>query len=133
MTEHAVNSTVQRISQLLRGTPEPAAYRVLIVDDEDALRTGLVQFLRPCGYETVGARNGDEALDAVRDGKFELMLERHAVQSRSSRRSGASPASFRPARTIRSTGTAVAIRARCPARTSPSADASCTSRMSTTP
>jgi putative two-component system response regulator len=75
MTETSGNTTAHRISQLLRGTQEPLVRRVLVVDDEESIRTALAKFLRARGYEVTTAENGDEALAAVRSGdRFTLML-----------------------------------------------------------
>jgi len=43
-----------------------SATEVLIVDDDDDLRETLVQAMRDEGYQTVGAANGLEALDYLR-------------------------------------------------------------------
>ncbi len=75
MTEHSGSTTAHRISQLLRGAQEPLVRRVLIVDDEENIRTALARFLRARGYEVTDAENADQALAAVRGGdKFALML-----------------------------------------------------------
>jgi CheY-like chemotaxis protein len=42
--------------------------RVLIVEDEEALREILVENLRDCGYSVLAAPNGEEALERVRQG-----------------------------------------------------------------
>jgi response regulator RpfG family c-di-GMP phosphodiesterase len=75
MTEHSENNVSARISQIMRGVDEPLVRRVLVVDDEDSIRTALSKFLRARGYEVTAASNGEEALAAVADGqKFALML-----------------------------------------------------------
>lgn len=75
MTESTGNTTAHRISQLLRGSSEPLVRRVLIVDDEESIRTALAKFLRSRGYEVVTAEDGHQALDALRGGdRFTLML-----------------------------------------------------------
>jgi len=75
MMEHIANATVQRLSQIMRGTDEPLVRRVLVVDDEESIRLALAKFLRARGYEVTAAENGDEALAAVRGGdRFMLML-----------------------------------------------------------
>ncbi|MBK8479276.1 MAG: PAS domain S-box protein [Opitutaceae bacterium] len=48
--------------------PAPAARRILIVDDEDTVRSVLVRMLRSFGYETVTAVNGQEAVDLFHSG-----------------------------------------------------------------
>jgi len=75
MTEHTGSTAAHRISQLLRGTQEPLVRRVLVVDDEESIRTALARFLRARGYEVTTAESGEQALAAVRDGQtFALML-----------------------------------------------------------
>jgi CheY-like chemotaxis protein len=48
------------------GSAEPVA-ALLVVDDVDATRTGLVELLRLRGYEAHGARNGAEGLQTLRE------------------------------------------------------------------
>lgn len=56
-------------------THESAApLRVLVVDDEDALRNALARFLRERGYEVGEAKSGAEALVQLTDGEFALVL-----------------------------------------------------------
>jgi putative two-component system response regulator len=75
MTENSASTTAHRISQLLRGTQEPLVRRVLLVDDEESIRTALAKFLRTRGFEVTTAETGDAALAAMRAGdKFSLML-----------------------------------------------------------
>jgi len=75
MTEQPGTTTAHRISQLLRGGQEPLVRRVLVVDDEENVRTVLSRFLRTCGYEVATAADADEALAIVRDAdRFTLML-----------------------------------------------------------
>jgi CheY-like chemotaxis protein len=46
--------------------PAPAP-QVLVVDDEDSIRSALSEELREEGYDVVTAANGQEALDRLRD------------------------------------------------------------------
>jgi DNA-binding NtrC family response regulator len=48
--------------------------RVLIVDDEDALRTILSSELAGAGYEVATASDGEEGIAEVRNRKFDLVL-----------------------------------------------------------
>lgn len=48
--------------------------RVLVVDDEDALRNALSRFLTERGYEVAQARSGRDALEQLGAEKFALML-----------------------------------------------------------
>jgi len=47
---------------------------ILVVDDEEALRTVLSSELRNAGYEVNTASDGDEAISAVQTKKFDLVL-----------------------------------------------------------
>src|SRR5512143_3733759 len=48
--------------------------RVLVVDDEDALRMVLSSELSSSGYDVATASDGDEAVAAVQNKKFDLIL-----------------------------------------------------------
>jgi CheY-like chemotaxis protein len=48
--------------------------RVLIVDDDAGIRLLLVTFLRRYGFQTLQARNGREALDALRAGNADVAI-----------------------------------------------------------
>lgn len=50
------------------------AARVLVVDDEPQIRRIMKTTLTAQGYEVHEARSGEEALDAVRDQRFDLIL-----------------------------------------------------------
>jgi len=47
---------------------------ILVVDDEDALRTVLSSELSSAGYDVVTATDGDEAITEVQNKKFDLLL-----------------------------------------------------------
>ncbi|MDR3239705.1 MAG: response regulator transcription factor [Clostridiales bacterium] len=49
-------------------------YRVLIVDDEDAIRRGLREYAEFMGYEVDEAANGMEAVDKCRAEDFDLVV-----------------------------------------------------------
>ncbi len=51
-----------------------AAARILIVDDEPQIRRVLKSALSSQGYEVHDARSGEDALDAVRERRFDLIL-----------------------------------------------------------
>ena len=53
---------------------EPAQPRVLVVDDEDTIRTALARFLRGQGYEVEVVESGAEALAALERQRFVVML-----------------------------------------------------------
>ncbi len=48
--------------------------RILVVDDEDTLRTVLGTELTSAGYEVSTATDGDEAISEVQNKKFDLLL-----------------------------------------------------------
>ena len=48
--------------------------RILVVDDEDALRTVLSSELANAGYDVSTASDGDEAITVVQNKKFDLVL-----------------------------------------------------------
>jgi DNA-binding NtrC family response regulator len=48
--------------------------RILVVDDEEALRTVLSSELVSAGYDIATASDGDEAISAVQNKKFDLVL-----------------------------------------------------------
>jgi len=55
-------------------TEEPAKGRLLVVDDEAALMLALCDTLEGHGYLAVGCTNGEDALVALRQGSFDLLL-----------------------------------------------------------
>ncbi len=48
--------------------------RILVVDDEDALRMVLSSELSSSGYEVATASDGDEAITVIQNKKFDLVL-----------------------------------------------------------
>ena len=48
--------------------------RIMVVDDDPQIRRVLRTSLVAQGYEVVDARNGEEALETMRDGKFDLVI-----------------------------------------------------------
>jgi len=48
--------------------------RILVVDDEPQIRRVLRSALSSAGYEVQDARNGEEALQKIRDAKFDLVI-----------------------------------------------------------
>ncbi len=51
-----------------------AGTRVLVVEDDDAIRRGIVDALRVSGYVPIAARDGEEGLERALGGGYELML-----------------------------------------------------------
>ena len=52
----------------------PDTSRILVVDDEEALRTVLSNELNGAGYNVSTASDGDEAISTVQNKKFDLVL-----------------------------------------------------------
>ena len=48
--------------------------RILVVDDDRAMRLALAESLESCGYDITAAENGREALERFRKGKFDLVV-----------------------------------------------------------
>lgn len=57
-----------------RSTGLEPGRRVLVVDDDESIRRLLVAFLRRRGFQPIEARNGREALAAMRAGCADLVL-----------------------------------------------------------
>ena len=56
-------------------SPQPSAgTRILVVDDEDTIRTVLTKYLRTRGFEVEAVETGDAAIEAVSLTRFDLML-----------------------------------------------------------
>jgi DNA-binding response OmpR family regulator len=55
-------------------SPATTKGRILVVDDEEVIRTVLSRFLKSKGYDVVTAANGTEALDRVKKERPHLML-----------------------------------------------------------
>jgi DNA-binding response OmpR family regulator len=51
-----------------------AGTRVLVVEDDDAIRRGIVDALRVAGYQPIEARDGNDGLERALTGGYELML-----------------------------------------------------------
>lgn len=54
--------------------PMPEKNRILVVDDEEALRTVLSTELSSEGYEVSTAGDGNEAIDLVKENNYDLVL-----------------------------------------------------------
>jgi DNA-binding NtrC family response regulator len=48
--------------------------RILVVDDDHAMRLALSESLESCGYDILAAENGREALELFKKGKFDLVV-----------------------------------------------------------
>jgi DNA-binding response OmpR family regulator len=59
--------------------PPERVGRVLVVDDNDDVRNSLTEVLRVGGYDVIAARNDDEALGVLAEGRVGLLLLDHGV------------------------------------------------------
>lgn len=53
---------------------QPPIHNLLVVDDEESVRSALVRYLSAQGYTVGDAANGEEALEAIRTGSYSLVL-----------------------------------------------------------
>lgn len=60
--------------EVMRGSSEPGAVSVLVVDDDPETVRSLIRTLAALGNRVVAAHSGTEALDALRGGTFEVVL-----------------------------------------------------------
>ncbi len=67
-------SQPSRLSRSLRAVTEPQVRRILLVDDEELIRSAIAKFLRSRGYEVTTCDSGPAALDAIEREKHVLML-----------------------------------------------------------
>lgn len=73
MTERRT-SQPSRLSRAIRAITEPQVRRILLVDDEELIRSAIAKFLRSKGYEVTTCDSGPAALDALEREKHVLML-----------------------------------------------------------
>lgn len=59
--------------------PEVRPFRLLVVDDLEAMRLALEESLRLQGYEVVSAASGEAALELLRSQRFDLLLTDQAM------------------------------------------------------
>jgi response regulator RpfG family c-di-GMP phosphodiesterase len=76
MTERRTSQPSQpsRLTRAIRAVTEPQVRRILLVDDEELIRSALAKFLRSRGYEVTTCDSGAAALDALEREKHVLML-----------------------------------------------------------
>ncbi len=63
-----------RITRVFTAITDPAARRILVVDDEESIRLALGKFLRSRGYDVTTVEEGAAALDALQADRFDAML-----------------------------------------------------------
>ena len=61
-------------SRLMKAGDSPAQCRVLVVDDEAAVRRYVVHVLKAAGYQTSAASNGAEAMEAFAEAGFDVLV-----------------------------------------------------------
>ena len=88
--------------------------RILIVDDEQDIRTYLSTLLGDQGYETSEARDGGEALQMVQEGAPDLITLDISMPGKSGMRAVAPVATMTAARAWASTSRGVNRPFRCP-------------------
>ena len=66
--------TPGRLTRAVRAAAEPSARHVLVVDDEESIRSAVARFLRSRGFDVTTAESGAAALDALPHEKFVAML-----------------------------------------------------------
>ena len=63
-----------RIASVISSLTSGAPRRVLIVDDEEAIRSAVSKFLRARGYDAVAVEGGVQALDQLQQERFDALL-----------------------------------------------------------
>jgi putative two-component system response regulator len=69
-----ITPTAARISRVFNAAGGAAARRVLVVDDEDAIRLAISKFLRSRGYDVSDASTGAGALELLQLDRFDAMI-----------------------------------------------------------
>lgn len=67
-------SQPSRLSRAIRAVTEQQVRRILVVDDEELIRSAVAKFLRSKGYEVSTCDSGQAALEALEREKHVLML-----------------------------------------------------------
>ena len=63
------DQVVEKTKTIIKRTP-----RILVVDDDDRIRTLLIDTLSALGYNSLGAKDGDEALSLLLTEKLDLVI-----------------------------------------------------------
>ncbi len=66
--------TSGRLTRAIQAAVEPPTRRILVVDDEEVLRTALARFLRGRGFDVTTAESGAKALEAFEHESFVAAL-----------------------------------------------------------
>ncbi len=73
LPDHAAGVDERRLVQITQGARRHMG-RILIADDHDALRRGLVRGLTEAGHEVEEAANGNAAIEKLHEGYFDVVL-----------------------------------------------------------
>ncbi|MGH7655363.1 MAG: HD domain-containing phosphohydrolase [Gemmatimonadaceae bacterium] len=68
------NPAAARISRIFDTLAEEAVRRVLVVDDEELIRTALGKFLKSRGYDVATAHDGASGLEKLQQERFDALL-----------------------------------------------------------
>ena len=52
----------------------PEKLKILVIDDEEGIRDLLFALLGSCGFETTLASNGEEGIEKIKEGKFDIVI-----------------------------------------------------------
>jgi putative two-component system response regulator len=69
-----VTPAAARISRIFDSIAESAAKRVLVVDDEESIRSAIGKFLKSRGYDVSVANDGAGALEMLQQERFDALL-----------------------------------------------------------
>ena len=67
-------SQMLRMTRTMRSLADTGVKRVLVIDDEEAIRVALAKFLRSRGYEVQTAESSEVALDILAIERFHVLL-----------------------------------------------------------
>jgi signal transduction histidine kinase/ligand-binding sensor domain-containing protein/CheY-like chemotaxis protein len=93
-----VQATGEPVSESAEPARQPQQFSVLVVDDEETLRQGVVRMLRKAGFTVLEAANGTVAIDLLRaeHNKIDLILLDMTIPGASSHEVVAEAAQLRP-------------------------------------
>jgi len=75
ISEHVeILSQIQVPEKEMKNSVKPGHRTVLIIDDENDLRSALTKCIRKAGFDTIEAANGDEALHFIEERQPDLIL-----------------------------------------------------------
>ena len=74
MSEPTRSSTSPRLTRSLKALGDSSVKRILVIDDEEAIRVALAKFLRSTGFEVQTAESSEVALDILAIERFHVLL-----------------------------------------------------------